>query len=58
MTAFLFLPRPFVPGLLGVNVRGIPYADHAWAFWGVVGFCLTIALLVMGWFAKRQWLDD
>jgi len=58
VTAFIFLPLTFVTGLLGMNVEGIPYADHAWAFWGVVGFCAAIALLVMGWFAKRQWLDD
>ena len=58
VTAFIFLPLTFVTGLLGMNVQGNPYADDAWAFWGVVGFCLAIALLVMGWFAKRQWLDD
>ena len=58
VTAFIFLPLTFITGLLGMNVAGIPYADAAWAFWGVVGFCLAIALAVMGWFAKRQWLDD
>ena len=58
VTAFIFLPLTFVTGLLGMNVEGIPYAQSPWAFWGVVGFCLAIALAVMGWFAKRQWLDD
>lgn len=58
VTAFIFLPLTFVTGLLGMNVGGIPYADKPWAFWGVVGFCLAISLVVMGWFAKRQWLDD
>lgn len=58
VVAFIFLPLTFVTGLLGMNVKGIPYADHAWAFWGVVGFCLLIGVVVVGWFAYRQWLDD
>lgn len=58
IVAFIFLPLTFVTGLLGMNVEGIPYADHPWAFWGVVGFCFLIALAVLGWFAVRQWLDD
>ena len=58
VTAFIFLPLTFVTGLLGMNVEGIPYAQSPWAFWGVLGFCVAIGLVVMGWFAKRQWLDD
>ncbi|UYV17431.1 zinc transporter ZntB [Porphyrobacter sp. ULC335] len=58
VTAFIFLPLTFVTGLLGMNVEGIPYAGHPWAFWGVVAFCLIIALIVMGWFAWRHWLED
>lgn len=56
--AFIFLPLTFVTGLLGMNVTGIPFADKAWAFWGVVAFCLLIALVVLAWFAVRQWLED
>lgn len=56
--AFIFLPLTFVTGLLGMNVAGIPFAERDWAFWGVVGFCVLIALAVLGWFAVRQWLDD
>ncbi|MBI1402704.1 MAG: zinc transporter ZntB [Porphyrobacter sp.] len=56
--AFIFLPLTFVTGLLGMNVAGIPFAHADWAFWGVVGFCMVIALLVLAWFAMRQWLDD
>ena len=58
VTAFIFLPLTFVTGLLGMNVGGIPFADRNWAFWGVVGFCLAIAMIVMGWFAWKQWLED
>ncbi len=58
VVAFIFLPLTFVTGLLGMNVEGIPFANRAWAFWGVVAFCGVIAVVVMGWFAYRQWLDD
>lgn len=58
VVAFIFLPLTFVTGLLGMNVAGIPFADHEWAFWGVVAFCLIIGAAVIGWFAVRQWLAD
>ena len=32
VVAFIFLPLTFVTGLLGMNVEGIPYAHHHWAF--------------------------
>ncbi|WP_017666260.1 zinc transporter ZntB [Porphyrobacter sp. AAP82] len=57
VTAFIFLPLTFVTGLLGMNVVGIPFADHPWAFWGVVAFCGLIGLAVMAWFAWKRWLD-
>jgi zinc transporter len=56
VVAFIFLPLTFITGLLGMNVEGIPYARHPWAFWGVVGFCLAIGLFVLAWFVRRQWL--
>lgn len=58
VVAFIFLPLTFVTGLLGMNVEGIPFAGHAWAFWGVVVFCLLIAALVVGWFVARRWWED
>ncbi len=47
MTAF-FLPLSFVTGLLGINVSGIPGAEHPW------GFALVCALLLL--VAGGQWL--
>jgi zinc transporter len=56
IVAFIFLPLTFITGLLGMNVEGIPYADRAWAFWGVVGFCVVIGAMVLAWFMWRHWL--
>jgi zinc transporter len=56
IVAFIFLPLTFLTGLLGMNVKGIPYADEPWAFAGVVGVCVLIAVLVTAWFMWRHWL--
>ena len=57
IVAMIFLPLTFVTGLLGMNVEGIPYATQAWAFWGVVVFCLLIAAGVGAFFVWRRWSE-
>lgn len=52
----VFLPLTFFTGLLGSNVAGIPSADHPLAFWGVVGACVLITLVILAIFKSRKWL--
>ena len=54
--ALIFLPLTFITGLLGMNVQGIPYAEEPWAFWGVMGFCLVVAIPIIVYFARKHWL--
>jgi zinc transporter len=56
IVALIFLPLTFITGLLGMNVAGIPHADHPLAFWAVVGFCVVIALVISAYFARKHWL--
>lgn len=56
IVALVFLPLTFVTGLLGMNVEGIPFAREPWAFWGVVGVCVVMAVAIGGWFAATRWL--
>jgi len=56
IVALVFLPLTFITGLLGMNVKGIPFAEAPWAFWGVVGVCLAIGVAISAWFAARHWL--
>jgi zinc transporter len=56
IVALIFLPLTFITGLLGMNVKGIPYADETWAFWGVVGICALLAIVVLGWFIRARWI--
>lgn len=55
IVALVFLPLTFLTGLLGMNVRGIPFADAPWAFWGVVSVCAAAAALIAGYFARAHW---
>ena len=55
IVAFIFLPLTFITGLLGMNVKGIPFAEEPWAFWGVVGFCVVVGLGVFVWFLREHW---
>jgi zinc transporter len=56
IVALIFLPLTFVTGLLGMNVKGIPYADAPWAFWGVVGVCTVLGLAVLAYFIRARWI--
>lgn len=58
IVAFVFLPLTFLTGLLGMNVEGIPYASHPYAFWGVVLVCGAIAVAVTAYFTLRHWLNE
>jgi zinc transporter len=56
IVAFIFLPLTFITGLLGMNVKGIPFADEPWAFAGVCALCVVLAVAVIAWFSARHWL--
>ena len=50
----LALPVNMVAGLFGMNVGGIPLADHPFGFWWVVGILMVVTLLGswMAWHRK------
>lgn len=56
IVAFIFLPLTFITGLFGMNVEGIPYAQHAGSFWAIAIFCTVTGLTVWAWFYWRHWL--
>ena len=56
IVAAIFLPLGFLTGLLGINVGGIPGAEHPRAF---ATFCIGLGLLVASllWlFRRKGWL--
>ena len=52
----LALPINIIAGLLGMNVGGVPLAQHAHGFWIVVAIILTFTVIA-GWFAFRRKRD-
>ncbi len=52
----LVLPINIVSGLLGMNVGGVPLAQHAHGFWIVVGIVVTLTALC-AYFAFRRRRD-
>lgn len=49
----LALPINIIAGLLGMNVGGVPLAEHAYGFWIVAGIVATFTV-VAGWFVVRK----
>jgi zinc transporter len=43
----VFLPATFTTGLFGINVKGMPWAEHAWGFFIVILLCIAAAITTM-----------
>jgi len=56
LIAVLFLPLTFLTGLLGINVAGIPGAEHKDAFWIFTGGLVVFACLQILWFKTKKWM--
>jgi zinc transporter len=51
----VFSPLTLITGLLGMNVSGIPLAEHPAAFWLVVVTLLVIGGFIALWMRQRRW---
>lgn len=58
VVALVFLPLTFLTGLLGMNVKGIPYADAPWAFDSVVIVSLLLAGGITAYFLRAHWFRN
>jgi len=54
----LALPINIVAGLLGMNVGGVPLAQHAHGFWIVVAIVASITAIAGHWAFRRRRDDD
>jgi zinc transporter len=52
----ILLPLTVISGMLGMNVAGIPYADHPQAFWIVAGVLALIGTGLFFLMRKVKWL--
>ena len=51
----IVLPLTFFTGLYGMNV-GLPFADKAWAFWGVLVVCVVTVVVLLIFFKRKRWM--
>ncbi len=54
IAAAVFLPLSFLAGLLGINVGGIPGAEHPYAFW-IVSLMLVLLGGVFAWWLYKHY---
>jgi zinc transporter len=56
VVAVVFLPLGLLTGLLGINVAGIPFAEHPWAFGVVCTLLFVIAGVELYLFHRLRWI--
>lgn len=55
LVSVIFLPLTVITGLLGVNLAGIPYANHYLAFFGLCLLMALITALILFVLRKNKW---
>ncbi|CCZ22435.1 mg2+ transporter protein CorA-like protein [Acetobacter sp. CAG:977] len=53
--AAIFIPLTFITGLLGMNVGGIPFAEHEHGFLIVTGLMFLFGVILMIIFKRLKW---
>lgn len=51
----IILPLTFITGIYGMNVR-LPFDDNPYAFWGIMGVMILVALSMFYFFKHRKWM--
>jgi magnesium transporter len=52
----ILLPLAVISGIYGMNVRGLPFAEHDWAFEAMLGMMLVVAVGLLVVFRRKRWL--
>lgn len=56
IVAVIFLPLTFITGLLGINVGGIPGANHDWGFLLVCGIMFVVLVVTLFFLRIKHWM--
>ncbi len=54
--ATIFIPLTFIAGIYGMNFEFMPELKWRWAYFGVWGVILVIALVMLIYFKRKKWL--
>lgn len=51
----IVLPLTFISGLYGMNVA-LPFEKTSFAFWILIGICISIVLVLIIYFKRKKWM--
>lgn len=54
--ATVFIPLTFIAGIYGMNFEFMPELKWRWAYFGVWGIILVVALCMIFYFKRKKWL--
>lgn len=56
LVATLFMPLAVVPGIYGMNLKYLPFANHVNALWIILGFTFGLTTLMLLYLKSKKWL--
>jgi len=56
IVATIFLPMMLVAGVYGMNFDYMPELGWKWAYFGVLGFMISVIIGALLWFRARNWI--
>ena len=54
--ATIFIPLTFIVGIYGMNFENIPELKWHYGYFGIWGFCILSAIIMLGLFRWKKWL--
>ena len=58
VVAMLFMPATLIAGIFGMNFHEMPWLEDKDGFWWAMGLMVSIALIMIMIFWRRQWLTS
>jgi magnesium transporter len=56
ITSMIFLPLTFLASIYGMNFKVMPYLNHPYGFWWMIGVMAVVTAALIGWFRMRRWV--
>jgi magnesium transporter len=51
-----FMPLTFIVGVYGMNFDNMPELEWKLGYYGVLGLCVIVAVVIYLWFKRKRWL--
>lgn len=56
LVATLFMPLAVIPGIYGMNLKYLPFANHTGALWIILGFTFGLTVIMLLYLKSKKWL--